>query len=73
MTNEIENRIEEIKRGCGNYLGKLCIKPYNRVYCGDKIFNGIGLVTKLCLTCQLRLDELKFCNNILKKYINKGE
>jgi len=55
--NEIENKIEEIKKGCGT---NNCRGSYYCELCKKEHYN-------LCFYCRARLDELEFANDVLKK------
>jgi len=59
--NEIENKIEEVKKGC-----KSCKLIQIRFLGHVKIGQGSHKLV-LCPTCQARLNTLIFCNDILKK------
>ena len=64
--SEIENKIEEVKKGCGknNYILNYSDGDKEDIKC--KEFD-------LCPPCQAKLEELNFANNVLKEDLKKKD
>ena len=66
--NEIEEKIQKLKKGCGRGLFK---RTGGITYCGEVYVTknpyGGKETLRLCTDCKARIAELEFANKIIKE------
>ena len=72
MMNEIEERIQKLKKGCGRGLFR---REGGITYCGEIYITknpyGGKETLRLCTDCKARIAELEFANKIIKEKMQK--